>query len=289
MDLQEMIMQNMKDNCKKKCELPERKELLSYLHGMLLITGRLDVMYCNAFLSEATQLLINSIFLYEDGYFDCAFYSVRQASEVFDSMLYLSNKDNGELKKWEKKERFPMDSKIRNQLEKMVYGYKEIKTILDDYFMHHRELINKSHKIIHKQGFDTFYVARLQKNFAHEKDEKFFMEVLKYTIGTGIILFVILEPIALALADDAVNGKLNFDMGKINQYQILQLLNCLDKIADSSTWQLKNHPPYIHNLKKQLELYPECKLSVEELAQNQWIKNKYKQKEWYLKWSRKSN
>ena len=211
MDLQEMIMQNMKDNCKKKCELPERKELLSYLHGMLLITGRLDIMYCNAFLSEATQLLINSIFLYEDGYFDCAFYSVRQASEVFDSMLYLSNKDNGELKKWEKKERFPMDSKIRNQLEKMVYGYKEIKTILDDYFMHHRELINKSHKIIHKQGFDTFYVARLQKNFAHEKDEKFFMEVLKYTIGIGIILFVILEPIALALADDAVNVKLNFD------------------------------------------------------------------------------
>ena len=81
----------------------------------------------------------------------------------------------------------------------------------------------------------------------------------------------------------------DYSMGKINQYQILQLLNCLDKIADSSTWQLKNHSPYIHNLKKQLELYPECKLSVEELAQNQWIKNKYKQKEWYLKWSRKSN
>ena len=211
MDLQEMIMQNMKDNCKKKCELPERKELLSYLHGMLLITGRLDIMYCNAFLTEATQLLINSIFLYEDGYFDCAFYSVRQASEVFDSMLYLSNKDNGELKKWVKKERFPMDSKIRNQLEKMVYGYTEIKTVLYDYFQHHRELINKSHKIIHKQGFDTFYAARLQENFVHEEDEKFFLEVLKYTIGIGIILFVLLEPLALALADDEVNGKLNFD------------------------------------------------------------------------------
>lgn len=211
MDLDEMIMQNMKDNCKKKCELPERKELLSYLHGMLLITGRLDIMYCNAFLTEATQLLINSIFLYEDGYFDCAFYSVRQASEVFDSMLYLSNKDNGELKKWVKKERFPMDSKIRNQLEKMVYGYTEIKTVLYDYFQHHRELINKSHKIIHKQGFDTFYAARLQENFVHEEDEKFFLEVLKYIIGIGIILFVLLEPLALALADDEVNGKLNFD------------------------------------------------------------------------------
>ncbi len=211
MNLEEMIIENMKDECKKKCELPERKELLSYLHNMMLITGRLDIMYCNAFLTEATQLLINSIFLYEDGYFDCAFYSVRQASEVFDSMLYLSNKDNSELEKWKAKERFPMDSKIRSQLEQMVYGYKEIKTILDDYFKCHRELINKSHKIIHKQGLDTFYAARLKKGFAYEENEKLFMKVLKYTIGIGIILFVILEPIALALTDDEVNGKLNFD------------------------------------------------------------------------------
>lgn len=53
----------------------------------MLITGRVDIMYCNAFLTEATQLLINSIFLYEDGYFDCAFYSVRQASEQNLSMF----------------------------------------------------------------------------------------------------------------------------------------------------------------------------------------------------------
>ena len=51
------------------------------------------------FFAEATQLLINSIFLYEEGYFDCAFYSVRQASEVFNAMLYLSE-DKDEWKKW---------------------------------------------------------------------------------------------------------------------------------------------------------------------------------------------
>lgn len=61
------------------------------------------------------------------------------------------------------------------------------------------------------------------------------------------------------------------NMGKINQYQILQLLNRLDEIADSSDWQHKNHNPYIHDLKKQLELYPECKLTVEEMAQNAFI------------------
>lgn len=61
------------------------------------------------------------------------------------------------------------------------------------------------------------------------------------------------------------------NMEKINQYQILQLLNCLDKTSDSSNCQLKIHTPYIHDLKRQLELYPECKLSVEEMAQNAFL------------------
>ena len=61
------------------------------------------------------------------------------------------------------------------------------------------------------------------------------------------------------------------NMGKINQYQILQLLNCLDEIADFSDWHLKDHNPYIHDLKRKLELYPECKLSVEEMAQNAFL------------------
>ena len=63
------------------------------------------------------------------------------------------------------------------------------------------------------------------------------------------------------------------NMRKINQYQILQLINCLNKTSNSSNWQFKNHTPYIHDLKKQLELYPEYKLSVEEMAQNAFIAN----------------
>ena len=61
------------------------------------------------------------------------------------------------------------------------------------------------------------------------------------------------------------------NMGKISRYQILQLLNCLEETSDSSNWRLKNHTPYIHDLKRQLELYPECKLTVEEMAQNAFI------------------
>lgn len=211
MDFKQQMLENMQDKYKIKCKLPERDELLEYLHNMMLFTGRGDIMYCNSFLNEATQLLTNSIFLYEDGYFDCAFYSVRQASEVFDTMLYLSNSDENELKKWNVKDRFLVDSKIRSQLEKMAYGYEEIKTILSNYFEHHRELINKSHKIIHKQGFDTFYTNLRQYKSSHEEFKELFIETLKYTIGIGIILFVILEPLALALADGEVDSKLNFN------------------------------------------------------------------------------
>ncbi|MCM1245261.1 MAG: AraC family transcriptional regulator [Roseburia sp.] len=57
-------------------------------------------------------------------------------------------------------------------------------------------------------------------------------------------------------------------MEKIDPHQILQLLTCLDEIADSSDRQLKKHNPYIHDLKKQLEASPECKLTVEEMAKN---------------------
>ncbi len=129
---------------------------------------------------------------------------------MFNAMLYLSE-DKSQLKKWSAKERFPMDAAIKQKLGKMLYGYQEIRTILSDYFSYHKDLIGKSHKIIHKQGFDTFYIARIQGEFPFDEDKKLFIEVLKYTIGIGIILFVILEPLALALADDEVTGKLNFD------------------------------------------------------------------------------
>ena len=172
MDLEKIIIDEMRNQYKRKCELPEGKELLLYLHSMMLITGRSDIMYCNCFLAEATQLLINSIFLYEEGYFDCAFYSVRQASEVFNAMLYLSE-DKDELKKWTTKERFPMDSKIRKKLEEMVWGYQEIKTILCDYFKHHRELINSCllytsfHILVHRTAADDQGVGAPQHIPAH--------------------------------------------------------------------------------------------------------------------------
>lgn len=214
-DFNNIIIESMRCENKSTIQIPERDELLLYLHGLMLLTGRADIMYCNAFLDEAIQLLSNSIFLYEEGLFDCAFYSVRQAGEVVNSMLYLSKNDRETLDKWSAKKRFPMDSKIKGQLQRISKGYQEIMSLIPEYFDNHENLIKRSHKIIHKQGFDTFYRLRYQipENYSFSQDEetKFFIETLKNTIGIILVIFIIIEPISLALSDDNITMKLNFN------------------------------------------------------------------------------
>ena len=247
-DFQKQIIDYMHSENKSYIQLPEHDKLLMYLNNLILITGRTDIMYCNLFLDEAIQLFINSIFLYKDGFFDCAFYSVRQASEVVDSMLYLSQNGHKSLKEWSGKEYFPMDGKMKNQLEKPSNDYKEVKPLIPDYFQHHVELIKKSHKIIHKQGFDTFYklrnMAPERYGFLQKNETKFFLKSLKYTIGIVLILFIILEPLSLVLSDEEVTLKMPFnpmtepiDVDYFKDYlgldDIIEKLNVLNSIKNS--------------------------------------------------------
>lgn len=180
-----------------------------------MTTGQADRLFCNSFLSEIVQLFINSIFLYEDDYFDCAFYSIRQASEVGNIMLYLANKGKSELNTWNEKGYFPMNKKLVEELSKIDAAYSEIQVAISDFFKEYDELIKKAHKIIHKQGFDTFYGIResyrLNKKFNREEERDFFLRILKYTIGMEIILFIVVDPISLVLADDDLSSRLNFD------------------------------------------------------------------------------
>lgn len=242
---EEEIINSMKQELKNSVELPKYEKILLFLHSLFLVTGRVDIMFCNSFLNEATQLLKNSIFLYTDGLFDCAFYSVRQASEVINSMLYLAQNPS-KRKEWASKERFPMDSKIRNQLEKFSENYKELKSLIPEYFSHQEELIKLSHKIIHKQGLDTFYRARKpyanSYGFNQENEVKLFVDVLKYTIGLLLIIFVLIDPMCLVLSDENVTYKINMSLMtepiNMNYFQeFLGLDDIIDKIRSSHFYQ----------------------------------------------------
>ena len=55
-------------------------------------SGRMDVWNTgNTFVMEAEQQLINAIELFEQGYFDCAYYSLRSAVDVSTTMVFLAD------------------------------------------------------------------------------------------------------------------------------------------------------------------------------------------------------
>lgn len=228
----------------KQCiTLPEHDELLLCLHQLNnMMTGQFDIMFCNSFISEAIQLLTNSIFLYEDGNFDCAFYSIRQASEVANNMLYLSNTGKTELNKWNNKGYFPMNAKLMKKLEKIDTNYSEVRTVLSDFFKEHDELIKSAHKIIHKQGFDSFYAIRMihqySAKFKKESETQFFLKLLKSSIGKVIVLFIIVEPLSLVLADEDLSARFNFDplteAVDIEFFQKYLSEDIIEKIKDTS-------------------------------------------------------
>lgn len=200
----------------EKIEILNRDELLLTLDRLKTMTvGRSDRLFCNSFISEIVRLLINSIFLYEKGYFDCAFYSIRQAAEVGNNMLFIANKGESELIKWNGKKYFPSNRKLLKQLSEIDEFYSEVKNKASDFFETQDNLIKKSHKIIHKQGFDTFYSLRkdymYSKKFNKQDEIVFFLEVLNHTICTAIVLYIIVDPVSLILADEELTMHFNFN------------------------------------------------------------------------------
>lgn len=246
-NFEKKIIESIENEFENNILLPDYESIMLYLYYIVAYTGQCNIMFCNSFIQEAIQLLKNSLILYKKGFFDCAFYSIRQSSEVMDSMLYLAKSPSEKVYDWKSKNYFPVDSKVRQQLEKISNDYKEIKSLLPDFFRHHEELIIKIHKIIHKQGFDTFYqlrtpINRKITNYSQEDEIALFLETLKYTIGKLLILIVILDPMCLALADENVNGKINMNLmtepiDTTFFENILGLSNIVSKIKSSNYYK----------------------------------------------------
>lgn len=214
-----------------------------------VMSGRGDVLYCNAFLDESVNLLINSVFLFEDGYFDCAFYSIRQSSEVLNNMLFLAS-NKKDIIKWKDKEKFPPDSKVRKELENVDKNYKEVYERIKCFFDDYDKMIKDSHKIIHKQGFDTFYKFHIKKTEEEIKNIiKMFEEMIKMSICKIYIFLFVLDPLSLLLVDEDVYNKIYFNTitTAINTKYLSQNyhLNLVDELKTKFYISLKD--TYLHN------------------------------------------
>lgn len=193
-----------------KTTIPDHDKLIGYLRILFPMTGIGDKLFCNGFMMESVELLKHGIFLYEEGFFDCAFYTVRQSIENMNNMLFLSESED-ELGKWKAKERFPSDRQIKDKLQTINAAYSEIKDTIPEVFDYYNELLKEANKYVHKQGFDTFYLQPWQQEKLISKREKLFIDFLKQSIGLVMIMNIVLDPLSLALSDPNVDAHIPFD------------------------------------------------------------------------------
>lgn len=227
----------------KAVELPEHESLLQTIRALMPTTGILQNMFCNGFMTESVELLKHALFLYEDGYFDCAFYSLRQSVELMNSMLLLSD-DEDRLKEWKAKAWFPMDKAVKGLLEKNNAAYSEIREKIPEFFTRYDELLKAANKYIHKQGFDSFYAyfGWIGTNKDVEKDRTdLFVKLMKHAIGMILIMDIALDPLSLALSDPEVDSHIPFDAmtEPIPVYMFEEFLSIelLEKIKETDHYQ----------------------------------------------------
>lgn len=196
----------------KKYEIPNVKEyFLDLMNIEHSFSGRMDIPLANTFIMEAVQLVVNSISLFELGYFDNAYYSLREAIEISTTIVYLSDMPDEERKEkvedWKNTKDFPMQSQMLNQLYQYGIVISDMKENMGAFFDEIKNVSRKINKCIHKQGLRFFYVSR-NHPFNGKKDDKIFIEnyiyFLEKTIGIIAVMRLAIDPYPVLLMDEDI-------------------------------------------------------------------------------------
>lgn len=182
--------------------------LLDLITIKMADSGRVDVMYTNGFFDEATQMIANAIRLFQRGYFDCAFYSLRQSLELSIGIIYI-NAEPERLKEWNALKGGFEDGRMVAELQKKEPAFSEIRCVLSDYFEHLSQTKRKINKYIHKQGYNSFYLSdrlynQAQKNKRKSILVKTFENALKDCIGAVALYRLVIDPLPAVLMDEDI-------------------------------------------------------------------------------------
>lgn len=170
------------------------------------ISGIVETPSFNQFLLESCQLLANSLDLIHQGYFDAAFYSVRQAGEVILIGALFSNLEESERKakyeKWVSLDRFPSFSELSKMLRSKDIEYRDLLEQMPEIDELISKLNKRANKYIHKQGHDSFYtkpygMAPESAGRIHED----FAEYFKAAVKVCAIFRLAADPFPLLRSD----------------------------------------------------------------------------------------
>lgn len=189
--------------------LPNAEQYLEDLSDLRLSdSGILAEVNPFFFVNEACQLLANSVELFQLGYFDCAFYSVRQAIELSLSGLYLFSNPN-KMKGWRNLEK---GFELRTIVPELKVGkeeFVEIKDLFGDFFERLEKEKKLMNKYVHKQGFKSLYYHYNSIN-AHGKPERITLltkdyETILHDTITAVALYrLVIDPYPILMLDEDI-------------------------------------------------------------------------------------
>lgn len=170
------------------------------------ISGIVETTSFNQFLLESCQLLANSLDLIHQGYFDAAFYSVRQAGEAILIGALFTNLDNAErktkYKKWASLKRFPSFSELSGMLRANDSEYRDLLEQMPEIDELISKLNRRANKYIHKQGHESFYTKPYEvvsESSRHIRED--FIDYFKTTVKVCAIFRLVVDPFPILQSD----------------------------------------------------------------------------------------
>ena len=192
----------------RKFVLPNASDYLCDIDNITWAgTGLIDALGANRFFDEASQMIANSVFLFQEGFFDAAFCSLRQSIEISLGTLYLTANPE-KIKEWKKLEPGFESGKMAKYLQENEPVFKELKTKMSAFFENIRDVQKKTNKYVHKQGYSSFYTGQ-KYSWSDCREDKVYLkivadfeETLKVSIGAVAMYRLAIDPLPIILMDE---------------------------------------------------------------------------------------
>lgn len=192
----------------RKFVLPNASEYLGDLNNIKWAEiGLIHAFGSNRFFDEASQMIANSIYLFQEGFFDAAFYSLRQSIEISIGTLYLTANPE-KMNEWQDLKQGFESGAMVNFLRNHESDFKEIRTKMSTFFDNISVIQKRTNKYVHKQGFFSFYTTQRCSWDDHREKKIYkkivtdFEETLKVAIGAVSVYRLAIDPLPIILMDE---------------------------------------------------------------------------------------
>lgn len=167
---------------------------------------------------ETEKMLINAVALFEKGYFDAAFYMLRQTLEICMTIAYFLELPDDEREKkfrdWKSSiADFPGTGSMRRILEKAEFSidFKDFMSKMPSFFDEFKQTYSRLNKYTHKQGFRYFYTIRCRRVDGAEMDKILlanFTDNLERCIGCALMFRLMIDPLPILRLDEEIEYRI---------------------------------------------------------------------------------